>query len=249
MKIVAITQARISSTRFPAKILYKNEFEQTMLEVHLGRIKKSKLIDELIVATTTEEGVGNIIKVADKLTVKYYQGSLHNVLDRFYQSIQSLGYEPDIIVRLTSDCPLVDPELIDEVISEFKSQEIDYMTNAIEPTYPHGMDVEVFTYKALKKAWEETVDDYDREHVAPYIVSNSNLENRNLFKAKLYQGEKDYSHLRMTLDYEEDYTLINKLMSRVGVNSPWIDYANEMENDKSLIKINWAFNRSNKENK
>jgi spore coat polysaccharide biosynthesis protein SpsF len=150
MKIIAITQARCGSTRLPNKVLKKINGE-TLLSIHLSRILKSKKIDQLLVATTTEPADGAIEEVAKSMGLPYYRGSVSNVLDRYYQAAKP--HHPDWVVRLTSDCPLIDAGLIDKIIDKAIELDVDYCSNTLDPTYPDGMDAEVFKYSALEKAW------------------------------------------------------------------------------------------------
>ena len=166
MKILAITQARYGSTRLPAKILKKVN-GMTLLEIHLRRILQSKLISKLKVATTNEEGAGYIVAVADKLGVECYKGSVDDVLERFYKAAEPEC--PDYVVRLTSDCPLIDPAVIDAVIQKCLESGCDYVSNVLEPTFPDGIDTEVFRFPALKRAYEEATLKSEREHVTPYL--------------------------------------------------------------------------------
>ena len=178
MNIIAITQARVSSSRFPSKILNTINGE-SLLEIHLKRILKSKLISQLIVATTKEEGVDKIINIATKCNVNYFQGNLNNVLDRFYQSVKNK--KANYIVRLTSDCPLIDAELIDKVIRYTIDKNLDYCSTGLEEIFPDGQDVEVFKFSALEKAWKEATLNSDKEHVTPYIHKNSTYRNKSMF--------------------------------------------------------------------
>ena len=166
MKVLLITQARIGSTRFPGKVT-KMIGNTTLLGLHLQRVKESKKVTDWIVATTYENGVEQIIDIANNAGVKVYQGELNDVLDRFYQA--ALPYQPDYVVRVTSDCPLVDAHLIDEVIDLTIRNEADYGANILKEEFPDGQDVEVFTFKALEKAWNEAKLSSEREHVTPYI--------------------------------------------------------------------------------
>src|SRR5690242_17368237 len=140
MKVLAITQARTGSTRLPGKVL-KEIAGKTLLEIHLERILHSKLIDKLVVATTLEKEDDEIVKVAERANVSHYRGSLENVLDRFYQAAKI--YQPEWVVRLTSDCPLIDANLIDQVIVFAMNNDVDYCSNTLVPTFPDGIDIEV----------------------------------------------------------------------------------------------------------
>ena len=167
MRIIAITQARSGSTRFPRKILNKINGE-TLLEIHINRIKCSALIDDILIATTTISEDGDIQNIAESLNIKFFRGSEHDVLDRFYKSIISL--KPDFIVRLTSDCSLIDGNLIDEIIEEALKKNLDYYSNVLLPSYPDGQDIEVIKFSALEKAWKESKLKSDRVSVPQFEI-------------------------------------------------------------------------------
>lgn len=253
MRIVAITQARTGSTRLPGKVLMKVN-GVTLLEIHIKRILKSKKINELIVATTLNEEDLAIVNIAKSLGVTCYQGSVYDVLDRFYQSLQ--GRISDYVVRLTSDCPLIDPELIDKVIQHALDGDLDYCSNTLNPTYPDGQDVEVFKFTALEKAWREAKLTSEREHVTPYIWKNSTFKGGILFKSDNFDQGYSFGHLRMTVDEQKDFEVISNVMANRGLNSTWLEYANYLEENQNVKAINEAIGRNegysksiNKENK
>jgi spore coat polysaccharide biosynthesis protein SpsF len=241
MKILAITQARYGSTRLPAKIL-KEVNGQTLLETHLTRILKSKLITKLMVATTKEEGAEHIINVARKLNVDTYQGSVNDVLDRFYNAAKLEN--PDYVVRLTSDCPLIDPQVIDDAINVILEKDCDYVLNGIPHTYPDGIDVEVFKFSALEQAYKEAELESEREHVTPYIWKNSTLKGNTKFKGANLLNEKDYSSYRLTVDTAEDFELIKLLLERLGNNKGWKDYVDYIDEHKEVLEINSMYTRN-----
>src|SRR3989344_5253488 len=206
---IAIIQARMSSTRLPGKVLKDLVPRVTALEYMLKRISRSKELEKIIVATT--ENAADVA-IADKMKAvgqQYFIGSEDDVLDRYYKAALWVGAQQgDTIVRLTSDCPLHDPAVIDEVVRYFKSGDYDYAENCIEPyTYPDGMDTEVSTFDALERAWKEATITSHREHVTFYFWKNPGL-----FKLGHYEnpkkGQADY---RLTLDYSSDYELISKV--------------------------------------
>lgn len=241
MKILAITQARYGSTRLPAKIL-KEVNGMTLLEIHLRRILKSKLISKVKVATTTEEGAEYIINVADKVGVESYQGSVNDVLDRFYQTAKTEN--PDYIVRITSDCPLIDPVIIDKVIEACINSDCDYVSNVLEPTYPDGMDVEVFKFSALEKAWKEAGLSSDREHVTPYIWKNSTSKGGELFKSKNVSNDTDWSSERITVDTPDDFLVAKILIEQLGIEKSCEDYVAYLNSYKDIKAINQHYSRN-----
>lgn len=238
LKIVLITQARIGSTRLPSKVL-KPIGNQTMLSLHINRLKKVTLIDQIIVGTTHEEGVDQIIKVAKECEISYYQGSTNDVLDRFYQAAKL--HQADYVVRVTSDCPLIDPVLIDHVVSFTIKHQVDYCSNVLIEDFPDGQDIEVIKFSALEKAWYECKDELEREHVTGYIIENSSFNKKNTFKSINYDCPKKLNHIRMTVDHEEDIQTIRTLVDKLGTDNDWetytqyiINHPNEFENQKII---------------
>jgi len=235
MKILAITQARYGSSRLPGKIL-KTIDGITLLEIHLQRILQAKNITRLMIATTTEEGADKIIEIGNKLNVCSYKGSVDNVLERFYKT--ALPENPDYVVRLTSDCPLIDPVIIDQVIDCCIKNNVDYCSNTIIPTFPDGLDVEVFRFSALERAYNEATLKSDKEHVTPYIWRNSSLKGGNIFTSFNMECFTDYSDLRITVDTDKDFILIERLIEMLGVNKPWIDYVTILIKNDKIRSIN-----------
>lgn len=197
--IIAIIQARMGSTRFPNKMLRKIK-GKTLLELYINRVKPSRLIDKIVIATTTKSEDDAIEETANKLGLDCFRGSENDLLDRYYQC--AIEYRADVVVRLTPDDPFVDYQIIDRAIQIFKDNHADFVTNHFEPTYPEGLDVEVYSIYALKKSWKEAKLLSEREHVFPYIQNN-----QDQFKIINFKQEKDYSHLRWTIDYECDYEM------------------------------------------
>jgi glutamate-1-semialdehyde aminotransferase/spore coat polysaccharide biosynthesis protein SpsF (cytidylyltransferase family) len=241
IRVLAITQARYGSSRLPGKVLLKVN-QSSLLQIHLERILRSKKIDKLVLATTYEEHVNDLIKIAESIKIPFYQGSTLDVLDRFYQTAKL--YSPQWVVRLTSDCPLIDSDIIDETIERCIMSDVDYCSNTLFPSFPDGMDVEVFRFSALETAWREARSQSDREHVTPYIWRNSDLKGGNLFKAKNISGAKDYSGVRLTVDQQEDFVLIQNLIEKMGTSAKWMDYLLYMEENPSLGKLNEKIKRN-----
>lgn len=216
MKIIGVTQARIGSSRLPGKVLLSIK-KKTLLQYHLERAIKSRWVDKWIVATTNEPGSDMICKIAEQLSVASFRGSIHDVLDRFYQAVKNDA--PDYVVRITSDCPLVDPELADEVISYTIEKNLFYCCTSSQ--FPDGVDVEVFKLTALKEAHENATSPTDREHVTPFIK-------RRAQDAKLlheFNSEKVYSNIRFTVDEAGDFTAIQTLIEYLGAGARWETYA------------------------
>ena len=241
MKVLTITQARYGSTRLPAKILKKVN-GVALLEIHLRRILKSKMTTKLKVATTEEEGSRYIIDICNKVGVEYHQGSVDDVLDRFYQTAKPEN--PDYVVRVTSDCPLIDPEIIDQVIKTCIDGGYDYASNTLIPTYPDGMDVEVFKFSALEKAWKEARLLSEHEHVTPYIKNNSTVMGGSIFKSFNVVNDVDLSELRITVDEQRDFEVIRALIENVGIDKHCADYVTYLNALKDVKDINSSIVRN-----
>ena len=240
MKILAITQARYGSTRLPAKIL-KEVNGMTLLEIHLRRILQSKLISKLKIATTDEEGAKYIVEVADKVGVEYYKGSVDDVLERFYGA--AAPEKPDYVVRLTSDCPLIDAAVIDDILEYAISHDCDYVrTDAA--SYPDGLDTEVMKFSALEKAYNEAQLKSEREHVTPYIWKNGTAEGGTLFKSYKFPnpvGNFNANDYRITIDEPEDFEVIKALIENLGIECGWKEYIDYLLSHKELYAINSKF--------
>ncbi len=209
-KILAIIQARMGSSRLHRKTLVEIE-GVPLLEHVVNRICHSKTINNTIIATTTKSEDKTIISLAEKLGIDVFAGSSRDVLDRYYQS--ATLFKGKIIVRITADDPFKDPKIIDEIVNYFlMNKKLDYVSNCIEPTYPIGIDVEVFKYEALKMAWEKAVSSQDREHVTPYI-----RRKQNLFNIANYKNNENLSHLRWTIDTAEDLKMAKEVYRKLYV--------------------------------
>ncbi len=241
MKILAITQARIGSTRFPEKIL-KTINGETLLEIHLKRVQQSQLINKLKIATTTESDAIKIVSIADKMGVEVHRGSINNVLERFYET--AAPESPDWIVRLTSDCPLIDPIEIDKVIRHAISNNFDYVSNALHPTFPDGLDTEVFKFTALEKAMNEAKLTSELEHVTPYIWKNSTYNGGKIFISDCVLNDVDFSKVRLTVDTIEDFRVIEKLIKILGPDKPWMEYVKALQMHPEIIKLNEHHSRN-----
>src|SRR3989344_1774144 len=207
--IAAIIQARTGSTRFPKKDL-KKVCGKTLLEHLMERLGRAKLVDKIIIATTTRRGDDAIVKLTQKAKVGYFRGSEEDVLDSYYQAAKK--FKADIVVRITGDCPVVDPEIVDRVIGFYlkNKTKLDYVSNTNPPTYPDGLDVEVFPFWVLEQTWWEAKLKSEREHVTPYVRNNPKI-----FRSGNVRGSKDFSHLRLTVDQIEDWNLIEKIFLRL----------------------------------
>lgn len=199
MKTIAIVQARMGSTRLPNKVMLPI-MGVPMIELLLSRLSKAQQVDQIIVATTVSPKNQPLVEYVRKIGLDVFQGSENDVLDRYYKTAKANS--PDIVVRITGDCPLVDPNLVDAVIKVFKQNEADYVSNVNPPTYPDGLDIEVFSFNALERAWREADKTYDREHVTPYLRESGKFTTRN------FCNDKDYSSERWTVDESVDFQIV-----------------------------------------
>jgi spore coat polysaccharide biosynthesis protein SpsF len=192
----------MGSTRLPGKVM-KKIIGKPLLELLIERLQHCHYLDEIIIATTTNVADEPIKNLAERLSIKYMRGSEEDVLDRYYQAAK--GFNIDHIVRITADCPLIDPEVVDRVIISYLNNNLryDYVSNTLKPTFPDGLDVEVFSLNVLEKIHKVSDKKYQREHVCGYII-----ENPDQFIIKNVTNDKDLSKLRWTVDNPEDYELI-----------------------------------------
>lgn len=232
MKVVAIIQARLGSSRLPGKVL-KDLGGESLLSRVVHRSQRAKLIGEIIVATTTEQQDEQIVSESERLGVSVFRGQELDVLDRYYQA--AMKFNADAIVRITSDCPLVDPEVIDKIIGSYLSAGVDYASNILDRTYPTGLDAEVFGMNALARAWKEANQSFQRVHVTPYIYQNPNL-----FLLRSVVGDKDYSAYRWTVDTPEDLEFVRTMYDRLGNRDTfnWRDALGIMAEHPGIAKIN-----------
>lgn len=211
--ITAIIQARMLSTRLPGKVL-KQISDKTLLEILVIRLKKSEKLSQILVATSDHNSDDVIVDECRRLQVSSFRGSQEDVLGRFAHAAEFTN--SDVVVRITADCPLVDPRLVDEMIEKFMGLDYDYVSNTNPPSYPDGFDIEIFTRSILSRAHREATDAFDREHVTTWIK-------RNAEKTLNVSGSEDLSHLRITVDEQVDLDLLNKLFSipEVGWEIEW----------------------------
>lgn len=204
-----IIQARMGSTRLPGKVLMRIDQQNNILDFILKQLKNCKNVDRMIVATTLLKEDDIIEKELKKHGVLCFRGNPVDVLDRYYQCAKLNSIST--IVRITGDCPLIDPTIVDKMLVQFRSGVFDYMSNAVVRTFPIGLDTEIFTFDALERAWISAKKDYEREHVTTYLYSNPNI-----FKIFHYRYHKDYSSFRCTVDEKEDLILIRKIISKIS---------------------------------
>ena len=223
MKINIITQARFGSTRYPGKILEKINGE-TILEVHLKRLKRVTNINNIIIATTFELESKNIFEISKQENCIFYQGSTNDVLNRFYNAYEL--YKSDYIIRVTSDCPLIDPILVNQVIKDTLDNKFSYCKTS--DMYPDGTDVEIFKSEELFDANLNAKLTSEREHVTPYIQKKLNNSN----KFGIYDCvEGDFSKTRFTLDEIQDFNTIKILVNELGIYDNWYSYSQFIKNN------------------
>jgi len=202
-----IIQARTGSTRLPGKI-FKELSGKPMLWHVVDRLSHSRLADKIIIATTDLPEDDQVETFCKTNNIFFYRGSSNDVLSRYYETAKKFNAET--IVRITSDCPLIDPQIVDRMIETFYKLNtlriFDYLSNTIQRNFPRGLDVEIFLFSSLRKAYYQASTKYEREHVTPFIY-----EHPKWFKTKNFVGQKDYSFHRWTVDTEEDFHLIEEI--------------------------------------
>lgn len=240
MHTAAVIQARMGSTRLPGKVMLEISGKPVLWHV-VNRVSKSQLIDGVIVATTTDREDDVIEKFCNESHIPVFRGSEDDVLDRYYQCARKFNIEN--VVRITADCPLHDPSVIDLVIKRYREGNYDYVSNADPPTYPDGIDVEVFSFRALENAWKNASLVSEREHVTPYI-----RKHRDLFKISNVENKEDLSFHRWTLDQAEDFELIQRIYYQFEKSSTDIFYMKDILNllntMPELTNINSAIKRN-----
>ena len=180
LELLTIIQARMGSSRLPGKVMRKYK-GKTYLEILLNRLKRSKRLKKIIVATSLNSEDTKIVNLCKKLNISCLRGSNNDVIDRFYQI--SKKFNSKNIVRITADCPLIDPKIVDQIVKEYFLRNVSYATNTMPPTFPDGLDVEVFSFSALKSAWRVSRKNKNlREHVTTHIRENKKLKKFNLFQ-------------------------------------------------------------------
>lgn len=232
MKIIFIVQARMGSKRLPGKVL-KTLGGRSVLECVLSRLQRSTLVHQVVVATSTEVNDNAIEEECRRLDTHVFRGSQNDVLDRYYHA--ALQFEAEAIVRVTSDCPLIDPGVSDRVIKAFLDMQPDYASNTQARTYPRGLDTEVMTFQALETSWREAREPHEREHVTPYLY-----EHPDRFKLLSVSGEAELAHYRWTLDTREDLRFLREVYGRLGQRGEfsWMDVIRLLEKEPALCEIN-----------
>jgi spore coat polysaccharide biosynthesis protein SpsF len=234
MKTVAIVQARMGSTRLPGKVLQDLAGEPMLARV-VNRTCRAKTLQEVVIATTTNVVDDVIVKLCEARSWSWFRGSEEDVLDRYYHAAKK--YQADFIVRITSDCPLIDPEVIDHVVQEFleRQPEVDYASNTWpRRTFPRGLDTEVMRMDVLERAWREDRNPAWREHVTPYIYRNPDR-----FRIHNVVSPVDYSAMRWTVDTQEDLAFVRKIYDYFGHDRfSWREVLKVLEEHPEWVEIN-----------
>jgi spore coat polysaccharide biosynthesis protein SpsF len=231
MKVVAIIQARMGSTRLPGKVLAGIQGRPMLWHV-VQRVRRAKTLNQIVVATTTQRTDDAIADFCSEQGFDCFRGSENDVLGRYYQA--SREYGADAIVRITSDCPLIDPEIVDRTVWAFLEESPDYASNSIVCSFPRGLDVEVMSLAALEVAWREATQDYQRAHVTPYLY-----ENPRRFKILSVAADGDYSTQRWTVDTREDLEFVRTVYSRFEHQDfLFKDVLRSIEREPAIAEIN-----------
>jgi len=240
MNIILIIQARMGSTRLPGKILKKIE-DKTVLQHCIDRCSKSKYINKIIIATTTNNADDAIKNYCVNNNILYYRGSENNVLKRFYETASK--YSPDIIIRLTSDCPLIDVNILDDMVQKFIEEDMRFL----QPKYifgdnqkkmggfPDGCNPQIFTFDILKETYANVTSSFDKEHVCPYMVRNYTTLPYIIPQIDKYENI-DLSKLHLSLDTPQDYTLISAIFKKLYKKNPFFTIYDVLNiiNNKSI---------------
>ncbi len=207
MKVVIITQARMASTRLPGKVL-KEVLGKPLLQYHIERLRQVRGISDVVVATTVNESDDLVENVCKHLSYAVFRGSERDVLGRYYRAAKV--YHADAVIRVTSDCPLIDPFVIEQVVQSYlhSTAEYDYFSNTIKRTFPRGMDTEVFSAQVLEEAFQEARLDYEREHVTPFFYMHPER-----YRIGNLTYHTDVSQHRWTVDTPEDFELIRRIIT------------------------------------
>jgi spore coat polysaccharide biosynthesis protein SpsF len=232
MIVIAIIQARMGSTRLPGKVLTDLGGDTVLARV-VSRARRCSLVNDVAVATSTDPDDDAIVKECQRLRIRAFRGSEQDVLDRYYRTAQETKAEA--VVRITSDCPLIDPGVSDKIIQAFLDVRPDYASNVLERTYPRGLDTEVMTFTALESAWQNAREPHQREHVTPYLYQHPER-----FRLLSVTGERDYGQYRWTLDTPEDLEFLRAVYARRGESEDfsWRDVLSIIDRDPQLAQIN-----------
>ncbi|MGD0611152.1 MAG: glycosyltransferase family protein [Anaerolineales bacterium] len=252
--ILAIVQARMGATRLPGKVLADIGGQPMLIRV-VERLRRAQKLHEVVVATTRAVQDDPLAEVCRGRGYPIYRGEMHDVLDRFYQTARS--FHATVVVRITADDPVIDPQLVDLTVSEFQQSAADFAANRLPPpwhrTYPNGLDVEVCSWAALERAWREAREPFQREHVMPFFYEGLPIESTHVtksitavsprgFRLRLVNHDPDYGDLRWAVDTPEDLDLIRRIYAAFGNRDDftWEQVLALFKSQPELVKINAA---------
>lgn len=237
-KATIMIQARTGSVRLPSKVLAKIG-DKPMIWHVINRVKKVKSVQQIALITTKSQDDKVLLKIAEQNGIIGFAGKKLDVLDRHYQCAKKINADP--IIRITSDCPLVDPALVEKIIRFYYKNKYDFVSNSIIPTYPDGLDVEVFSFKALQKAAKLAKKDHDKEHVTTFFINNPDK-----FKIYNYQNNKDLSHMRWTVDRRKDLKFVRSIYAEMKSNKIFSmnKILDILKKNPRLIEINKEIRRN-----
>lgn len=227
-----IAQARMSSSRLPNKTLMKLDKKNTVLDFVINQLLHSKAIDKIVIATTNLKEDDIIENHVKNLKVDCFRGDPNDVLDRYYQCAKKYSFKT--IVRITCDCPLIDPNIVDLVVEKYKNTKCDFATNTLHRTFPYGTEVEVFSFEALEKSWKNAKKPSEREHVTPFI-----RDPQNKFRLENIERQNDLSHLRYTIDRIDDLKLVKEIIKNIHAKPISLKHILDLYKTKpAIFKIN-----------
>jgi glutamate-1-semialdehyde 2,1-aminomutase len=237
MKYLTIVQARTNSSRLPNKVM-KKIMKKTIIEILLYRLSYSQLIDKIVIATTRNKEDTKLVKLVKDLGYQVYRGSEKNVLKRFFDV--SKIYKSKSIIRITGDCPLIEPKIVDRVIKLFEKNKVDYCSNINPRTFPKGLDVEVFTQKALEYSLKKAKKINDFEHVTTIMRKSKKIKKANLF------SKKKLSNIRVTLDEKIDFQVIKSVINyfKNNLNFSYEELCKLTKNEPKLFRLNSHLNKN-----
>jgi spore coat polysaccharide biosynthesis protein SpsF len=236
LRTVAIIQARMSSSRLPGKVLLDIGGEPMLVRV-VERVRRARTVQAVGVATTSDPSDDPVAELCQQRGYPLWRGSQFDVLDRYFRAAQQ--FEADVIVRVTADCPVIDPQVIDHTVTSFFEAGVDFAANRLPPpvkrTYPIGLDTEVVTFAALERAWSEAAEKYQREHVMPYFY-----DQEGRFNIRVVHTDPDYGSLRWTVDTPQDLELVRRIFGHFDNRDDfsWLDVLALFEREPDLAQIN-----------
>lgn len=230
--IGCIIQARMGSSRLPGKVLKELEEGKSILFYLLKQIRHCEFIDKIVIATTDRDEDDEISNFAESEGLEIFRGNEKNVLDRYYKCAKKFKFTT--IVRITGDCPLIDPQIVDEVIKKYKENTYDYVTNCLKRTFPYGTEVEIFSFNSLENTYKNAELPSEKEHVTPYIRNHENK-----FRIYNIENKEDMSNYRWVVDEKNDFELVKEIVSKIKI-SPILmkDILLLLKSEPSLKKIN-----------